>query len=129
MKIKSGEVIKRYNGKPVLTDQEVMLSEDGRPVIINGQPHLTAGREMTVGDVFSTILSTKKVEQFNLLKADVLARRFYRSEVTEIDESDYGSLLDVIESNDQFVPFVLAFAKRALIEARDVHEKSERRKR
>lgn len=72
---------------------------------------------MTVGDIFSTILSSKKVEQFNVLKADVLARRFYRTDLVDIDESDYCSLLEIIDHNDQFVPFVLAYAKRALIEA------------
>jgi hypothetical protein len=72
---------------------------------------------MTIGDVFSTILSTKKVEQFNILKADVLARRFYRADLVEIDESDYPRLLEIIDHNDQLVLFVLAYAKRALIDA------------
>jgi hypothetical protein len=123
MKIKAGTVIARYNGKPVMTEQEIYLQENGQPLFINGMPHMIAGREMTVGDVFSTILSSKKVDQFNVLKADVLARRFYRADVVDIDESDYGSLLDVIEHNDMFVPFVLAYAKRALIEAKERIEK------
>jgi hypothetical protein len=52
-----------------------------------------------------------------------MARRFYQANLVDIDESDYSSLLDVIDKNDQFVPFVLAYAKRALIEAREGHEK------
>jgi hypothetical protein len=46
-------------------------------------PQFSGGREMTVGDVFSTILSTKKVEQFKVLKADVLARRFFRADLVD----------------------------------------------
>jgi hypothetical protein len=76
-----------------------------------------------VGDIFSPILSSKKVEQFNVLRADVLARRFYRADLVEIDESDYSSLLEIIDHNDQFVPFVLAYAKRALLEAREYQDK------
>jgi hypothetical protein len=41
-----------------------------------------------------------------------------------VDEADLSSLLEVIEHNDQFVPFVLAYAKRALIEAKDKVETS-----
>jgi hypothetical protein len=88
---------------------------------------MTNGREMTVGDIFSTILSSKKVEHFNVLKADVLARRFYRADEVDIDESDYGSLLDIIDHKDQFVPFVLAYAKRALIKAKDGQDKPDRK--
>jgi hypothetical protein len=127
MKIKAGTVINRYNGKPVMTEQEIFLQDNGQPLIINGLPHMTNGREMTVGDIFSTILSSKKVEQFNVLKADVLARRFYRADVVDIDESDYISLLEIIDHNDQFVPFVLAYAKRALIEAKDGQDKPDRK--
>ncbi|MGA2490540.1 MAG: hypothetical protein ABSF99_10230 [Anaerolineales bacterium] len=119
MKIKAGTVINRYNGKPVMIEQDVYLQDNGQPLIVNGMPHMTAGREMTVGDVFSTILSSKKVEQFNVLKADVLARRFYQADLVDIDESDYSSLVEIIDKNDQFVPFVLAYAKRALIEAKE----------
>lgn len=128
MKIKAGTIITRYNGKPVMTEQELYLQENGQPLIVNGFPHMTNGREMTVGDIFSTILSSKKVEQFNVLKADVLARRFYRANLVDIDESDYSSLLDIIDHNDQFVPFVLAYAKRALIEAKEGIEKVDCRK-
>ncbi len=128
MKINAGTVITRYNGKPVMIEQEVYLQENGQPVIINGQPHLTDGREMTVGDVFSTILSTKKVDQFNVLKADVLARRFYRAGLVDVDEADLGSLLEVIDHNDQFVPFVLAYARRALIDAKEGQEKIDRKR-
>ena len=123
MKVKAGTVIKRYNEKPVMTEQEIMLDENGRPVVVNGQPLLANGREMTVGDVVSQILSTKRVEQFNILKADVLARRFYRVEVVDIDEADLAALIEVIDHNDQFFPFVLATVKRVLIEARDGQEK------
>jgi hypothetical protein len=79
MKINAGTVITRYNGKPFMTDQELIIQDNGQPLVINGMPHLSGGREMTVCDVFSTILSTKKVDQFNVLKADVLARRFFRA--------------------------------------------------
>ena len=65
---------------------------------------------------------------FEILKADVLVRRFYRAELVEIDESDYGSLLEIIDHNDQFVPFVLAYAKRALIEAKEGIEKAIQKK-
>lgn len=128
MKINAGTVITRYNGKPVMTDQDLIIQENGQPLIINGMPQMSGGKEMTVGDIFSTILSSKKVEQFNVLKADVLARRFYRADLVEIDESDYSSLLEIIDHNDLFVPFVLAYAKRALIEAREGLEKSDRKK-
>jgi len=126
MKINSGTLINRYNGKPVMIEQEVYLQENGQPVILNGQPHLTNGRPMTVGDVIATILSTKKVDQFNVLKADVLARRFYRADFVDLDEADLTSLLEVIDQNDQFVPFVLAYAKRALLDARACQEKPQR---
>jgi hypothetical protein len=119
MKIKAGTIVTRYNGKPVIVDQDLLP---------NGIPMEGTGRDMTVGDIFSTILSTKKVEQFNILKADVLARRFYRADIVDIDESDYGSLLEVIDHNDQFVPFVLAYARRALIEAREGEEKPDRKR-
>jgi hypothetical protein len=127
VKIKAGTIVNRYNGKPVMIDQEVFLQENGQPVMINGQPHMSNGRPMTVGDIFSTILSTKKVDQFNVLKADVLARRFYLADLVEVDEGDLSSLLEVIEHNDQFVPFVLAYARRALIEAGQVQEKHQHR--
>jgi hypothetical protein len=57
-----------------------------------------------------------------------LTRRFYRADLVDIDESDYSSLLEIIDHNDQFVPFVLAYAKRALIEAREGFEKVDRKK-
>jgi hypothetical protein len=128
MKIKCNTIVKRYNDKPVMIEQEIYLQENGAPVMINGAPHMTNGREMTVGDIFSTILSSKKVSQFNVLKADVLARRFYRSDTVDIDEGDYSGLIEVIDHNDQFVPFVLAYAKRALIEAKEGSEKVDRKK-
>jgi S1-C subfamily serine protease len=31
MKIKAGTVITRYNGKPVMTEQELYLQENGQP--------------------------------------------------------------------------------------------------
>jgi hypothetical protein len=128
MKINAGTVITRYNGKPVMTEQELYLQENGQPLIVNGFPHMTNGREMTVGDIFSTILSSKKVDQFNVLKADVLARRFYRTEIVDVDEADCSALMEVIDHSDVFVPFVLAYAKRALIEAREVKQATARKK-
>jgi hypothetical protein len=60
MKIKAGTVVNRYNGKSVMTEQELYIQENGQPLIVNGFPHMTNGREMTVGDIFSTILSSWK---------------------------------------------------------------------
>jgi hypothetical protein len=117
MKIKSGTIIKRLNGNPVMCEQEPIII-DGQPMIINGLPQLAAGREMTVGDVISSILTTKKLEQFHILKAYALAQRFYRSETTDLDDSDYSALRDVVEKNDQFIPLVIAQVLQALIEAR-----------
>ena len=101
MKINSDIVIKRLNGSPVMADQE------------------PGSRELTVGGVVSTILSTKKIEQFNPLKAYALAQRFYKGGMIDIDEGDYSSLREVIEKNDQYVPFVLAQVIQAMIEAKD----------
>ena len=119
MKVKAGTVVRRLNGIPAMIDQEVYQQDNGQPILVNGQPHMTNGREMTVGDIISTILSSKKVDQFNVLKADVLARRFYMADVVDVDEADLSGLTEVIDHNDQFVPFVLAYAKRALIEAKE----------
>ena len=101
MKINSDIVIKRLNGTPVTADQE------------------PGSRELTVGGVISTILSTKKIDQFNPLKAYVLAQRFYKGGMIEIDEGDYSSLRQVIENNDQYVPFVLAQVIQTMIDAKD----------
>ena len=128
MKINAGIVITRYNGKPIMTDQDLIIQENGQPLIINGMPQMSGGREMTVGDIFSTILSSKKVDQFNVLKADVLARRFYRADTIDVDEADCSALMEVIDHSDVFVPFVLAYAKRALIEARDGRQAPVRKK-
>jgi hypothetical protein len=54
--------------------------------------------------------------------------RFYLAELVDIDESDYSSLIEIIDHNDQFVPFVLAYARRALIEAKEGFEKVDRKK-
>ena len=53
--------------------------------------------------------------------------RFYRADLVEIDESDYSILIEIIDNNDQFVPFVLAYAKRALIEAKEGFDKVDRK--
>ena len=58
----------------------------------------------------------------------LFSRSFYRADLVEIDESDYNSLLEIIDHNDQFVPFVLAYAKRVLIEAKEGTEKEDRKK-
>ena len=89
---------------------------------------MTNKKEITVEEIFFTILRTKKVEQFNVLKADVLASRFYQSGMVEIDEADCSGLQEVIDRNDQFFPFVLAYARRALIEAREGIDKARSRK-
>jgi hypothetical protein len=123
MKIKAGTVITRYNGKPVMTDQDIIIHENGQPLIINGMPQMSGGREMTVGDIFSTILSSKKVEQFNVLKADVLASRFYRADIVDVDEADCSALMEVIDHSDVYIPLVLVYAKRALIEAKEGTER------
>jgi hypothetical protein len=122
MKINSAVVIKRLNGSSVLTDQEPVIV-NGQPLMVNGAPQLAGGHEMTVGDVVSTILSTKKTDRFSTLKAYVLAQRFYKAGVIDIDESDYSALREVIEGNDQFVPFVLAQVLQVLIDAKDKSER------
>jgi hypothetical protein len=111
MKIKSDMIIYRLNGQPVIADPET--------IITNGTPQLSGGHELTVGEVISTILSTKKTDKFNPLKAYVLAQHFYKAGLVDIDESDFSSLREVIESNDQFVPFVIAQVLKAMIDARD----------
>jgi hypothetical protein len=126
MKINSGQVIKRLNGRPVMTDQEILTDVDGQMVIINGQPQMTGGRELTVGDVISTILTTRKIDQFNPLKAYALAQRFYMIDTTELDESDFNSLRDMVEKNDQYIPLVRAQVLQVLIEAKDGGEKVNR---
>jgi hypothetical protein len=128
MKVQASTIVARYNGKPVMIEQEILRNDAGQPVIVNGTPLLSDGREMTVGDVISSILCSKKVTQFNVLKADVLARRFYLADVVDVDEGDLSGLVEVIEHNDQFMPFVLAYAKRALIEARDGQDRAGRNK-
>ena len=101
MKINADIVIRRLNGTAVLLDQE------------------PGGHEMTVGSVVSMILSTKKIDQFKPLKAFSLAQRFYKGGLIELDDADYSSLRDVIECNDQYVPFVLAQVIQAFIYAKD----------
>jgi hypothetical protein len=128
MKIFSGKVIKRLNGRPVMTDQEILTDVDGQIVVVNGQPQMTGGRELTVGDVISTILTTKKIDQFNPLKAYALAQRFFMTEFTELDESDFSSLRDMIEKNDQYIPLVRAQVLQVLIDAKDGNSSKIRRK-
>jgi hypothetical protein len=123
MKIKSGQVITRLNGRPVMTDQEVMLDINGQMVIINGNPQMIGGRELTVGDVISSILTTKKLEQFNPLKAYALAQRFYMTEFTDLDDSDFSAMREMIEKNDQYIPLVRAQVLQILIEAKEGQEK------
>ena len=123
MKIKAGTIIKRLNGQPVMVDQEPIIV-NSQPLLVNGIPQLTGGHEMTVGDVISTILSTKRVDKFSPLKAYVLAQRFYKAGLIDIDESDYSSLREVVESNDQYVPFVIAQVLQTLIDAKDLQDLS-----
>jgi hypothetical protein len=118
MKIRSSTVIKRLNDRPVMIDQEIIVV-DGQPLMLNGVPQLSGGHELTVGDVISNILTTKKVDQFNTLKAYALAQRFYKSEVTDLDDTDYSALREIVEKNDQYVPLVLAQVLQALIDAKD----------
>jgi hypothetical protein len=123
MKIKSGNVIRRLNGRPVMVDQEPAMDINGQPIIIAGAPQMTGGREMTVGDVISSVLTTKKVDQFNTLKAYALAQRFYLKDVTDLDDTDYSSLREVIEKNDQYIPLVLAQVLQVLIESKEGQDK------
>ena len=123
MKINSGKVLNRLNGRPLMVDQEILTDINGMPVILNGSPQMTGGREMTVGDVISSILTTKKIEQFNTLKAYALAQRFYMAEFTDLDDSDYSGLRDLVEKNDQYIPLVLAQVLQTLIEAKEKREK------
>jgi hypothetical protein len=124
VKIKTNKVIVRLNGRPIMTEQEPATGPDGQPMLINGSPVMIGGRELTVGDVISSILTTKKVEQFNTLKAYALAQRFYKSTVTDLDDSDYSSLRETVEKNDQYIPLVIAQVLQALIEAREGAEKA-----
>ena len=101
-----------------MIDQEVTIV-DGQPLMLNGMPQLSGGHELTVGDVISNILTTKKVEQFNTLKAYALAQRFCKSEITDLNDTDYSALREVVEKNDQYVPLVLAQVLQALIDAKD----------
>ena len=117
------------NGRPLLVDQEVLTDINGMPVILNGSPQMTGGREMTVGDVISSILTTKKIEQFNTLKAYALAQRFYLAEFTDLDDSDYSGLRDLVEKNDQYIPLVLAQVLQVLMDAKDGGNKAAVRKR
>jgi len=111
MKINSGTVIIRLNGQPVMVDQET--------INISGVSVPTGGHEMTVGDVISNILSLKKSDKISPLKAYVLAQRFYKGGITEIDDSDFSSLREIIEKNDQYVPFVIAQVLQAMIDSKD----------
>ena len=111
MKIEAKRVIKQLNGSPVQTD--------GVKTVVGGQPQITGGRDLTVGDVISSILTTKKVEQFNTLKAWALSQRFYRADSVEVDDGDFISLREIVEQNDQFFPFVLAQTLQALLDAKD----------
>jgi hypothetical protein len=122
MKINSGKVLTRLNGRPLMVDQEMLMDINGMPVILNGSPQMTGGREMTVGDVISSILTTKKIEQFNTLKSYALAQRFYMAEFTELDDSDYSGLREIIEKNDQYIPLVRAQVIQVLIEAKEKGE-------
>lgn len=119
MKINSGKVITRLNGRAVMVEQETLTDANNQPVVNNGIPQLIGGREMTVGDVISSILTTKKVEQFNTLKAYALAQRFYMSATTDLDDSDYSSLREVVERNDQYIPLVLAQVLQVLMDAKE----------
>ena len=119
MKINSGRVITRLNGRPVMVDQEAMTDANNQPIMINGAPQMAGGREMTVGDVISSILTTKKIEQFSTLKAYALAQRFYQATSTDLDDSDYSSLREIVERNDQYIPLVLAQVLQVLIEAKE----------
>src|SRR5512137_1549719 len=103
MKINSGKVLTRLNGRPLMVDQEQLTDINGMAVILNGVPQMTGGREMTVGDVISSILTTRKNDQFNTLKAYALAQRFYQAEFTDLDNSDYSSLREIVEKNDQYI--------------------------
>jgi hypothetical protein len=127
MKIKTSQVIRRLNGKLLMVDQEPLIGPDGQPALMDGRPLLGGGREMTIGDVISSILTTKKVDQFNPLKAYALAQRFYRAEVTDLDDSDHGSMREIVEKRDQFIPLVLAQVLQSLADAKDGMVKSNKK--
>jgi hypothetical protein len=117
MKIKAGTVLKFLDGTPIMIDQEVVI-DAGKEKRVNGRPQ-------TAGDVIAAILSTKKTEKFNTLKAYALAQRFYRADTVDLDEADYQALREVIEGNDQYVPLVTAQIIQVMIDAK---EKTERKK-
>ena len=107
MKLHCEIVIKRLDGQPVMVDQQV-IQHEGKPVTINNIPQLGAGHPLTVGEALATMLTTKHQAQFSLMKAYALAQRYYKAQATDLDETDYSALQEVIEKNDQFTPLVLA---------------------
>ena len=115
MKLHCEIVIKRLDGQPVMVDQQV-IQHEGKPVTINNIPQLGAGHPLTVGEALATMLTTKHQTQFSLMKSYALAQRFYKSEVTDLDDSDHSSLREVVEKNEQFTPLVLAQVLQVLID-------------
>ena len=117
MKLHCEIVIKRLDGQPVMVDQQV-IQHEGKPVTINNIPQLGAGHPLTVGEALATMLTTKHQTQFSLMKSYALAQRFYKSEVTDLDDSDHSSLREVVEKNDQFTPLVLAQVLQVLMDCK-----------
>jgi len=111
MKINTGKIIVKLNGDSCLEDTEPNIV-DGKPIFVKGPP-------LTVGSVLSTLLTVKKQEQFNTLKAYALAQRFYKKDSADIDDSDFSALRDIVEKNEVFIPLVTAQTLQALIDAKD----------
>jgi hypothetical protein len=114
MKIRTDTVITQLNGKPVMQDQEQAVNQN------TGVVEMIGGTKLTVGDVLSIILSTKKTDKFNILKADALAHRFYNADIADLDESDYRNLYETVEqAHDRFSPGILAQVLKIMIAAKD----------
>jgi hypothetical protein len=58
----------------------------------------------------------------------VPARRFYRAEIVDVDETSCSALMEGFDHSDVFIPFVLVYAKRTLIEAKEGKEKAIQKK-
>ena len=111
MKIKCNTPINTLQGLPIKVDQ--------KRTVENGAEILTGGRTLTVGEVLATTLATKKVKQFNALKAYALATRLYQSESTDVDEGDLSGLREMMDENESFTPLVVAQVLKALQDAKE----------
>ena len=85
---------------------------------LNGDPLVKDGKELTIGTVLSTILTTEPTEHLKPLKAYALAQRLYSQASTDLDEGDIAALVSIVESNKTWVPLVIAQVIQVLSAAR-----------